>query len=153
MITADQLVAHAVGDYILQSDWMASEKTKRNLAAAVHGVVYSLPFLLLTQVWWALLVIAGTHAAIDRWRLAKYVCYAKNFFAPPRTVENERQTTPGGQIILVPKITGVWWRPWKECSGNGYAAEKPIWLTTWLFIFTDNIMHVLINGVVLYCVN
>jgi hypothetical protein len=130
MITADQLVAHAVGDYILQSDWMASEKTKKNLAALVHGVVYSLPFLLLTRVWWALLIIAGTHAAIDRWRLAKYVCFAKNFFAPPSG-----------------------WPDWEDSKGNGYSAAKPIWLTTWLFIFTDNIMHVLINGAVLYYVN
>ena len=30
MFTADQLVAHAVGDYILQSHWMATEKTKGN---------------------------------------------------------------------------------------------------------------------------
>lgn len=153
MITADQLVAHAVGDYILQSDWMASDKVRKNLVALVHGITYTLPFLFLTQVWWALLIIAGTHAAIDRWRLAKYVCYAKNFLSPPRTIENERQTTPGGQVIYVPKVTGVWWRPWKECVGNGYTFEKPIWLTTWLFIFTDNIMHVLINGAVLYYVN
>ena len=48
MFTADQLVAHAVGDYILQSDWMANEKTKRSLAAAVHALTYALPFLLLT---------------------------------------------------------------------------------------------------------
>lgn len=150
MITADQLVAHAVGDYILQSDWMATEKTKKNLAALVHGIVYTLPFLFLIQVWWALVVIAGTHAAIDRWRLAKYVCYAKNFLAPPRTIDNERQTTPGGRVILVPKVTGIWWRSWKECSGNGYPAEKPVWMTTWLFIIADNVMHVLINGTVLY---
>lgn len=26
--TADQLVAHAVGDYIIQSDWMAENKRK-----------------------------------------------------------------------------------------------------------------------------
>lgn len=31
MFTADQFVAHLVGDYILQSHWMATEKTKRFL--------------------------------------------------------------------------------------------------------------------------
>ena len=49
MFTADQLIAHAVGDYILQSDWMALEKTKRSLAAAVHALTYTLPFLFLTS--------------------------------------------------------------------------------------------------------
>ena len=43
LFTADQLVAHAVGDYILQSHWMATEKTKQHFAAAAHAVVYTLP--------------------------------------------------------------------------------------------------------------
>ena len=40
-ITAAQLVAHAVGDYVLQSDWAATEKTKRSLAALVHVLLCS----------------------------------------------------------------------------------------------------------------
>ena len=48
MFTVDQLVAHAVGDYVLQSEWMAVEKTK------------------------------GTHFVIDRWQLARYVAWLKN---------------------------------------------------------------------------
>ncbi len=49
LFTADQLVAHAVGDYILQSHWMATEKTNQHFAAAAHAVVYTLPFALITQ--------------------------------------------------------------------------------------------------------
>lgn len=49
MFTADQIVAHLVGDYILQSHWMATEKTKRSIAAATHAITYTLPFLLLTR--------------------------------------------------------------------------------------------------------
>lgn len=78
MITADQLVAHAVGDYIIQSDWMATEKTKQSLAAGVHAVTYALPFLLLTRSPWALAIVVVTHFVIDRWRLARFVCWAKN---------------------------------------------------------------------------
>ncbi|RLA29302.1 MAG: DUF3307 domain-containing protein, partial [Gammaproteobacteria bacterium] len=47
MFSADQLIAHAVGDFLLQSEWMAREKTKRSLAALVHCLTYILPFLLL----------------------------------------------------------------------------------------------------------
>lgn len=78
MITADQLLAHAVGDYILQSHWMATEKTKRSLAAFVHVVTYALPFLLLRPSAIALAVIVGTHFVIDRWRLARFVVWLKN---------------------------------------------------------------------------
>lgn len=132
MITATQLVLHGIGDYMLQSDWMASEKVKRWWPTLAHVIVYTLPFLLLTQRWEALAIIAGTHAAIDHWRLAKYVCYAKNFLAPRQTV-----------------VT-VWWHPWRECNTNGYHKDKPKHITDWLLIFTDNLMHVIINGVTLH---
>jgi hypothetical protein len=47
MITADQLVCHAIGDYVLQSDWMANTKTKRSVACLAHVATYALPFLFL----------------------------------------------------------------------------------------------------------
>jgi Protein of unknown function (DUF3307) len=86
MITADQLVAHAVGDYVIQSDWMANEKTKKSIAAAAHAVSYALPFLFLAPSWKAMLVIIVTHFFIDRFRLARYVCWVKNFLAPRLTL-------------------------------------------------------------------
>lgn len=61
MITADQIVCHLVGDYIIQSDWMANEKRKRSLAAGLHAVTYAIPFLFLTFDPLALGIIAGTH--------------------------------------------------------------------------------------------
>lgn len=128
MITADQLVAHAVGDYILQSDWMANEKTKQNTAAAAHAICYTLPFLLLTQRAVPLLVICVTHFVIDRWRLARYVVWAKNWLAPTNR---------------------PWNRPWKECTGTGYALDRPPWLAVWLLIIADNTLHVLCNGLAL----
>lgn len=77
-ITADQLLAHAIGDYILQSDWMANEKTKQHTAAAVHAATYTLPFLFLTWSALALAFIFGTHFLIDRYRLARFVVWFKN---------------------------------------------------------------------------
>ncbi len=124
MITADQLLLHAVGDDIVQADWMAQTKTKRSLAAIVHVVTYTLPFLLITQSWAALAVICGSHFVIDRWRLARYVIWARN---------------------------RLWARqpPWKDCQKFGTPPTTPDWLAGWLMIFTDNIMHVLINGAAL----
>jgi Protein of unknown function (DUF3307) len=82
MLTADQVVCHLVGDYVLQSDWMAQTKTQRSWPAIVHAVTYTLPFLVLSSSWTALGVIAGSHFVIDRWRLARYICWVKNQVAP-----------------------------------------------------------------------
>jgi hypothetical protein len=124
VVTADQLVVHAFGDYVLQSDWMANEKTKRLFVAALHAATYTLPFLLLTRSPWAVAVIFGTHAVIDRWRLARYINWGKNRLFGK---------TP----------------PWSECIGTGYPAERPAWLAVWLMIITDNLMHVTINALAL----
>ena len=134
MITADQLVAHAVGDYILQSDWMANEKTKRSLAALVHALTYSLPFLLFRPSLRAFVFIAATHFIIDRWRLARFVCYAKNFFAPPQTYK---------------PCFAEWWFHWEDCAATGYHKDRPAWMSVWLLIIADNTMHVICNGIAL----
>jgi hypothetical protein len=94
MFTADQIVAHLVGDYILQSHWMASEKTKRSLAAAVHAACYTLAFLFITQSLPALAVIASTHFLIDRYRLARFVVWAKNGCRGPITATGYSDDVP-----------------------------------------------------------
>lgn len=116
-----------MGDYLLQSDWMAQEKTKQTVAAVAHAVCYTLPFLFLTSSWWALLLISSTHFIIDRWRLARYVCWAKNWLAPP-------SARP---------------LPWKECQATGYDPSRPPWLSVWLLIIADNTLHLLCNGLAL----
>ncbi|MFD3955951.1 MULTISPECIES: DUF3307 domain-containing protein [Streptomyces] len=117
------LLAHLAGDYLLQSHWMATEKSKRWWPAWAHALTYGLPFLLITQSPAALAVIVGTHAVIDRYRLARHLVWAKNQIAPRRF----RQ-------------------PWAECSATGYPAETPPWLAVWLMIIADNALHLLINA-------
>ena len=78
LFTADQLVAHAVGDYIIQSDWMADNKTKSDVAALIHAATYTLPFLLITTDALALAWILMTHFFIDRYRLSRFVNWFKN---------------------------------------------------------------------------
>lgn len=121
MITADQLWCHALGDYALQSDWMATEKTRRLSVAIVHALAYSLPFLTLGPSLAAWAVIVLSHAVIDRYRLARYVVWAKEWLAPRRPP------------------------PLADCP-TGYAADKPPWMAVWLLIVVDNAMHVAINA-------
>ena len=117
MITADQILAHLVGDYILQSHWMAQNKAKQSLAAAIHAITYTLPFMLLTRNPIALAFICGTHFLVDRFRLARWLVWFKNGYA--------LQGAP---------------------TATGYQDDVPAWLSVWLLIIADNVMHVLING-------
>lgn len=137
-VTADQLVAHAVGDYILQSDWMANEKTKRSVAAWAHVCTYVLPFVLLTQNVLALAFIVATHFVIDRWRLARYLCWIKNFLQPKALLTLADGTQVVGRNY-----------PWAECVGTGYHSSRPPWMAVWLMIIADNTLHVLCNAAAL----
>lgn len=122
--TAAQIVAHLVGDYLIQSDRMATTKTQSSLWCAIHAVSYALPFLLLTRSPVALAIIISTHFMIDRWRLARFVVWFKNAI--------------GGSYY-----------PWAECSATGYQKDRPVWLAVWLLIICDNTMHLICNAVAL----
>ena len=126
MFTADQLVAHAIGDYVIQSDWMAREKTRRTMAAVLHAISYAAPFALLMPrpSLWAMLVIIVTHAAIDRWRLARYLIHAK-------------------EVLFGDRRWGA------EIPVLGYDSEKPAWMAVGLFIVADNVLHIVINAAAL----
>ena len=121
MFTAGQIIAHLVGDYIIQSDRMANEKIKSSLWAILHAVTYVIPFLFITRSYLAILVIVSTHFIIDRWRLARHVCWFKN-------------------------VIGGSYAPWSDCNGTGYHKDRPPWLAVWLLIIADNTVHLLING-------
>lgn len=99
-ITADQILLHLVGDYLLQSHWMAQNKTKRDLPCLIHTILYSLPFLLITTNPTAILCIWASHYLIDRHSLAKYVVWAKNGMRGP--------ITPTGYPEDVPPWLAVW---------------------------------------------
>lgn len=130
------ILFHFIGDYLTQSSWMANVKVQRGWdgwgAAWAHAIVYSIPFALLVDgADWALLTILVTHAIIDHYRLAKYLCWGKNFLAP----------------------RDHWPQPWQIAKDNsGYDTTVPVWLSTWLMIITDNTMHIAINSAVIWWV-
>lgn len=114
-----QLILHLMGDYVFQSDWMAQRKTSSSFAALCHATVYSFPFLFIGSLR-AVLVIWATHFLIDRFRLARYVVFAKNFMGWP-------------------------WPKWIDCKTTGYPSATPLWLSVWLMIAADNTLHLAIN--------
>lgn len=124
-----QLILHLLGDYVTQSDWMALNKRKDSVAAFAHALMYSAPFAVLAAqcksplISWS--VIFGSHFLIDRFGLARYVVWAKNWIGPDRP------------------------KPFAECSATGYDPDRPAWLAVWLMIAADNTLHLAINYVTL----
>lgn len=116
------VLMHFIGDYLIQTDWMAQLKTKRWAPAIVHGVTYGVPFVFVTMSPIALAVIIVTHIVIDHYRLARHVVWAKNQLAPKE-----------------------WRYSWTEGNLTGYRNDAPPWLTTWLMIIADNTIHIVIN--------
>lgn len=116
-----QLILHLFGDYITQTDRMANEKVKNIRMALLHAFIYSVPFYIFIDMSViAFLVIFLTHAVIDRYRVVKYIIFARNRLHD-KTLR------------------------WEDCSATGYHKDKPVWLTVWLMIIADNTLHLTIN--------
>lgn len=119
-----ELLAHLIGDYVLQNHWEATQKTEKSLPALSHAAKYTAAFLPLTRDPKALLIIGGSHFVLDRFRLAKQIAWVKNQVAVPA----EHRYS------------------WAEGKANaGYPKDVPPWLSTWLMIITDNTVHMAIN--------
>ncbi len=115
-----RLLAHLVGDYLLQTHYEAVEKTSKWVPAATHAAKYTAAFLPLTRNPKALAVIGGTHMVLDRYRLAKHVNWLRNQ-AAPKEYRAEDLTNAGSPAIV------------------------PSGLATALMFITDNTIHMLIN--------
>ena len=117
-----QLLCHLVGDYCLQSHVMATRKTSSWKWACIHAFFYTLPFaVVLTQSPWKLLVIGGTHAVIDRHRIALRWCKFYGVGHP-----------------------GLWLK--KGSYARATFEAPPAYLSTWLVIIVDNTFHLIINA-------
>jgi len=134
-----QLILHLIGDYITQSDWMAKNKTTSHKAAAIHALVYSLPFLFLSPSFAAFAIILTTHFLIDRYRLARFVIYAKNTLLHPANLHPVIPCTDKEWTEWFVKMD------WGNCSATGYHKDDPTWLSVWLLIIVDNTLHLTIN--------
>lgn len=134
------LIAHFVGDYIIQNQTMADQKTSKWSYALLHGFTYTLPFLFATQSLAALLVIALTHAVIDRYRLAKYLIWFKNQLVPKknRYAWDDSITRKNGDFnIRLPHQLND--------KATGFPQSVPPWMSVWLLIIVDNTLHIVIN--------
>lgn len=84
-----QLILHLIGDYLIQSDWMAQNKKAAGIngliACFTHCMTYSLPFLFIADVNQVSFIFI-THFLIDRWYFIKWFINntgKKDFGKPP----------------------------------------------------------------------
>lgn len=113
------LLFHLIGDYVIQNDWMAQNKTKSNKAAAIHALSYAALFAFIAPSVAAWLVIFWTHFFIDRYRLATY------------------------WIRFWNRV------PTEDAGPFGYSKGKPEYMSFWLMVIIDNTMHLSINHLAL----
>ena len=79
-------IAHLIGDYILQNDWIASRKKKSSLVCLLHVMLYLIPFLFSSLPWWKLGLIGLQHFIQDRTNIVVWFIKFKGgqqFCLPP----------------------------------------------------------------------
>lgn len=59
------IFCHLIGDYVLQTRFIAESKGKNWYHLFIHCVLYSLPFFVAFGLVWQLVVIFATHCIID----------------------------------------------------------------------------------------
>lgn len=71
------IMCHLIGDYVLQSDFIAQTKGNNWYHLLVHCFLYIVPFYIVFGFDWKLIVILITHIVIDplkaRWNKINYV--------------------------------------------------------------------------------
>lgn len=151
------ILAHLIGDYVLQSHVMATRKTSSWRWALIHAAFYSLPFagLLLwlgvgaSDALGALTIIGGTHALIDRLRIATRWCEWYGVGHP-------------GIWVRAPRAMLAVWARWLTRRGYRHGWDDvtrvfpfeapPPFLGVWLTIIVTNTLHLTINGLTFWAI-
>ena len=133
----EQLLIHGFADFFFgQASYQAINKSKRTAPALFHVLLYTACFLVLTFSWKALLVIGVTHFFIDRYSIPKYLLFAREWILNPRTWRATWANS--NQTGFFDHIGDNWGERNKD-------KMRPPFLTWWLYIIFDNLMHLGIN--------
>lgn len=129
-----QLILHAIGDYLVQNDYLALNKKKPgwhgHLCCQIHCITYSLPFLFIGS-WQATFAIYLSHFIIDRYHLVE--C----FLALRNGLIKKPYEKYGFKYTLLYQF--------KNIENFGFGKDRPFAITIWLYIITDNIFHIICN--------
>lgn len=139
----EQLLCHIFGDFLAQSDYMAMNKSKRTIPCLIHVLLYISVFLFLTTSWKALLVIGGVHFVLDRFPIIiKRLIWMKNHISPNGCfVPFSKCEATGYYDNIMYEVTE---KPYTKEVVNGFIPRLN-YVTIWLYIITDNFLHLLTN--------
>jgi hypothetical protein len=98
------ILAHFIGDFLLQNDWMAVGKKKSSLICTIHVLLYMLPFLLTDLSWMALALIAVQHWLQDRTKFVGSWCKMMGSFQG----ELKQDVLPWGHFVVDQVFHFVW---------------------------------------------
>lgn len=60
------IFCHLIGDFVLQNDYIASNKGKNDYILIVHCLLYIVPFAFALSLTWHLIPILVIHIVVDR---------------------------------------------------------------------------------------
>jgi hypothetical protein len=135
------LLGHLVGDYLLQNEWMAMNKSKNTwigwLSALIHCVLYTLAVCLFIQnfdfIWIA--VVFLSHFPIDKFSLAeKYMHFIKGKGMKDYVLKDLRDIETQG-LLYPPKLPKHVLNRYDMLEGG---------FTSIVYTVTDNTLHLVL---------
>lgn len=60
------IICHAVGDYVLQTSYLAGNKGRDDYILLMHCITYVAPFILIFGITWQLIPLFLLHMIVDR---------------------------------------------------------------------------------------
>lgn len=144
------LLCHLIPDYLLQTDWMALNKSKNTWNCLVHVLIYTSCFLILTFSWKALLFIGITHFIFDRWPIIiRRLIWWKNHFPTFDYAPFEYCDTTG-YCDDSPYNSAKKDEVMDKFVVTRYGKPRHFFITIWLYIISDNTLHLICNFIALY---
>lgn len=98
------VLAHFIGDFLLQNDYQAINKKKSSLVCFSHVLWYCVPFVLTTATPFMIFLIFVQHFIQDRWGFIKWYCHRFGVFQG----ELKQSVLPWGHFIVDQIFHIIW---------------------------------------------
>jgi len=98
------IIAHFIGDYLLQNDWMAQNKKRSSLVCTIHVTLYCVPFLFSDVSFVSLILIYAQHWIQDRTKFISWYCRRFGIFQS----ELKTSALPWGHFIVDNVFHVIW---------------------------------------------
>ncbi len=72
------LICHFIGDYFLQSEYIAGTKGESLYHLIVHCALYTAPFAVIFGIRWMIAIIFVSHAVVDFLKCRKILSYVQD---------------------------------------------------------------------------